>query len=501
MSSPVRKPKKKIQGEANDEIKSYVNAFFESAKLADFFPLSSNTVRQVIQPLLIQICDPTNPNCSVGPSSQITCPEKWCDLKTREKSILCKFRKSLVDFIVENICQKSGSNSTCVNFGSEGKDSNVDISIKSEQGNLISNIDTLHRIQLFLLELFKHVCIFYNDNGNVSLYKIYRFFDMNFYLTDFELGFTNNYTIVTTTVQKTTPTLLSQYFYAFYELFQIDDNNSPFTAYAKMYNDIYNARLETLQTNSQAAAQYTNMDPTYANIYQSIIDKYNLLKSSNTTAYQTKANDEIIDLVSLLSTFEDECYHTQGAYYHVVHLLQKPDIIQLPSECTDETKLNIFCASAIENLCYAYTHASKQKKYLGRVNDALKAATEIKINPTNSGILNAFQVGKTSKTSGVLTIPLSSTQTDIQSILANLLTIIFVPSPLQTSSQQQGPQGGATKNKMKKLLNKHNEPVKKHLQGRTRQVYIDSSRKQYVLIKGNYVRVTHLSASSKVNIF
>lgn len=73
----------------------------------------------------------------------------------------------------------------------------------------------------------------------------------------------------------------------------------------------------------------------------------------------------LIDLLSQLSLYENDSYKTQGAFFHVVLLLQQGRE-NLP--ITDE----MFMISCIENLCFANMHEDRRDKYISRALDALE---------------------------------------------------------------------------------------------------------------------------------
>ena len=67
---------------------------------------------------------------------------------------------------------------------------------------------------------------------------------------------------------------------------------------------------------------------------------------------------------------EDETYHTQGSFFHVVLQLQKKIRMEFT---TESDMLFLLECSLIENLCFAFTRANfraKSDKYRMRVNDA-----------------------------------------------------------------------------------------------------------------------------------
>ena len=74
---------------------------------------------------------------------------------------------------------------------------------------------------------------------------------------------------------------------------------------------------------------------------------------------------------SQVSTAEDETYHTQGSFIHVVTLIQRNVKIEPISYIPKirEIYKNLLLCSVIENSCYSFTHFAidnpdKVKKYI-----------------------------------------------------------------------------------------------------------------------------------------
>jgi len=226
-----------------------------------------------------------------------SCP-RWNVLHDQSLSIsltkpdvnnLVTFRRDLVNFIYTNICNAV----ECKDVGSTEPTSDVNVSItsKSDDGDILASYSTLLNIQSFMVSVFSDIEIF-KENDQTSLYKILRFFDINFYLTNFNpnrINANSSKPILSTNynyIFDNTTNTLSQYFYAFYELFQLEDRELEWCSkYTEQYNSMYNKHKD-LQT------------------YEDVVNKLN----TALTAQQDDNN--IINLVSLLSTFENECYHT-----------------------------------------------------------------------------------------------------------------------------------------------------------------------------------------------
>lgn len=245
------------------------------------------------------------------------------------------FRDALVSFIKGKICSET---TLCKSYGTTKVTSNVDITLSNDEHIMFCFV-TLQNIQEFLKNIFYDDTIFYY-NGKFALFKVTTFFDINFYLSNFEIKrkannnklsllnyyLSNNY--------NSSGVVPSQYIYAFYEY----DNKN----------------IRTIEASE-------------SNEYEIAVTKIEDLESKKLQD-QSKI-DELIDLFSIVSTFEDECYHTQGAFFHVVLMMQRGMNFENDEE-TSEVFNNMLSASIIENLCFAYTHPHKQEKYLSRVNDA-----------------------------------------------------------------------------------------------------------------------------------
>lgn len=398
------------------------------------------------------------------------CP-RWCQIPLDHKLSLYEIRNEFTKYIIENICRQ------CVNVGTVGIDSNVDITLGGS--DISVNIETLSTIQRFLLDLFQDVCFVKGATDSDTLSNISRFFDINFYLSDFAplTPDTGVYRIS----KKYGPIIrkdnspLSQYFYAFYELFQLNSKgfSTLMQQYFATYHSIYNARL---QFNMRMAEEMGFKVSRASNVnYEKLAFRIHKLMEMN------KADETLIDTISLLSTLEDECYHTQGSFFHIVlHNQAGKDNVRL--------LLNpmMLCASAIENLCFAFTHSNKQDKYLHRVDDAIKMLCKMKIKKdtleftiiktilyfTNFTCAPLF----TSSLVRAETLPsrIFTERRRIAVVLSNLIELFF----------------GNLRGGMKVMKAKNGETVKKMTGGRLRNVYIDKQKRQYVRYQGTLTRIT-----------
>ena len=404
-----------------------------------------------------------------------TCP-RWCELQesgklgNAQKTQLYDFRESLVNYVKKKICLQ------CVDFGSKNLTSNVDVTLNHV--DIQVNINTLREIQGFLTQLFEAVCMFQTSDEDgeqfVDLYKVSRFFDLNFYLTNFALTLpkkryatSNTYGIYISRSQEDRLPM-SQYVYAFHEILY-NLNLAGANVYSGIYKQTYD-HLITIITRDISPATLKQEKTGYSNLIgkiSGVIDQIRSFTSVQNPSYsqQDKVN-ELYDLVSLLSTLEDECYHTQGSYFHVVLAMQAKQNVDLTPQ--------MLCASAIENLCFAYSHRSKSNKYMTRVFDALK-----RMPPLSEQLENNIISVISSLQSPLLPSGEYGNYEQIPGTILALLGLIF-PDVRQ---------GGAGV-RLKKLIDKTGTQVKKLIKGRIRNVYVDARRRQYVKFKNQYIRLT-----------
>ena len=438
---------------------------------------------------------------------------RWSDLHNNPNinkenlTILVEFREQLKTFIYDKLC----NGNECKDVGSTEPTSDVNVSItstKKDTSDIAASYSTLLSIHSFIVSVFSDIDIF-KDKGKTSLYKILRFFDINFYLTNFKperitnSKTSNSMPILSsnyTTISENNNNILSQYFYAFYELFQLKESElNRCKIYNKMYNEMYNEHI--------AGRNYEEM-----------------VSNIDTALKGTSDDNKIIDLVSLLSTFENECYHTQGSYYHVVLGLQMGTHMDFDLD----VKCNMLAASAIENLCYAYIHRSNYTKYINRVFDAVKSFDSIdkspdiarrvkslnsidKIPDITSRVKSVDSIDKSSyiasRVKSVDSIDKSpdiasrifaciktlqsniksSEIEEIEEIEKTLLELLKITIPLQT--------GGMLK--LQKMKNKEGLIIKKYINEKERVIYVDNTRKQYVKHKNAYIPISKFRAMTK----
>lgn len=337
--------------------------------------------------------------------------ERWCKghpgsltstwLLVHKHDVVRRFRTTLVGFVMTMFC-----NTTCEDVGSKKDTSDVDITIK--EATISESFAILYKIQSFLKALLGEV----GFKGARPMTKITKFFDLSFFITDFAPNkdvISRQYNTMSTTSANGP---LSQYFYAFFEVFDHHHRlkaSDPLHEYKDGYNAVYMRRMRWFgqdhhNTHALALVNVTKPNaPRGARL---------LLRSlvgwiDNEVKTRTPTADEYIDAVSMLSTLFEECYHTQGAYYHIVQCTQKV--------CTLNLTPQMLCASAIENLCFASTHELKRAKYLKRVENAM-AQVKPAANSLESKIANIIR-------SEVLKLPTNNGAL-INKVLADIYKLI-----------------------------------------------------------------------------
>jgi len=281
--------------------------------------------------------DKLRKNCDLlkglGWSDQIT---KY-DMKTARK--LYRFREYIKRFIMIscNLCDKDIC-TICNAVGSTKLTSDIDVSIYTEIHFSIS-IKRLLVLRNAFRAIFEHDP-FFHHNGKFLPRLVNEYFDINFYLSNFEL--TKDHTknicdfdryFISDCYRNNCKNIVNQYYFASLELRKpkIRRLNSQ---YMKISNDLDNL-LHT--------------DKNIMNIN----------------------NDSVINLTSILSLYEDGSYHTQGSYFHIVMMIQKKIEFNPRTIRDKQIYKNLLSASIIENLCYSYIYIHKREKYLSRVKDGL----------------------------------------------------------------------------------------------------------------------------------
>ena len=270
----------------------------------------------------------------VGWAEQIT---KY-DPKTARK--LYNFREYLKRFIMKrcNLCDKDIC-TICNAVGSTKLTSDIDISINTELNFSIS-IKRLLVLRNALRVIFdggdgsgsSDSCdTFFHHHGKFKLRLVNDFFDINFYLSNFELVKDDKKEIddFDRYYLSGSENLANQYYFAIIEI--IMKIRKVDTQYLRIINELDNAVHSNPNPNPSVIVNYT----------------------------------------SALSLYEDGSYHTQGSYFHIVMMTQKKIKFKIRTARDRQIYKNLLSASIIENLCYSYIYTKKQDKYLSRVKDGL----------------------------------------------------------------------------------------------------------------------------------
>jgi hypothetical protein len=279
-------------------------------------------------------------------------------LDAKKAKSLFEFRDELNKYIIvrcntcdKDICTKCGA------FGSTKLTSDIDVTINSEL-QVLASLKTMIILLNDLYYIFKDDSLFYNGKY-FQLKKVHKFFDINFYISDFSIAKTsiNNKNIknfdtyfISTCYHNNCKNVTNQYYFAFLEFLLFEYGKKKISKkYILNHTKIMRELLKVTE-----------------NLHNSL---------------QSKLSDDIIiNLISILSLYGDEGYHSQGAFFHVVMMLQKKIQFKVKSKKHKIFLKNLISASIIENLCFAYTHYDKKEKYLSRVRDGLYKLKEYNID-------------------------------------------------------------------------------------------------------------------------
>jgi hypothetical protein len=263
--------------------------------------------------------------------------ESSLDQTVKEK--LYNFREDLSTFLM-TICIdvsiikhkiNSKTKTECKSYGSKKITSDIDVSVSGK--DIISNKSAFHNVIQTLKDMFVKEA---NGNANANfnaICNVCHFFDMNFYLSDFGV--------------------------------LRDQDDSSMNQLSSYYlSSAYGQRTPHNQFNyAFEYAEHPCSDNDKNHKYQHyLVDLSEKLKSDADP-------NLIIDLISKISLYEDECYNTQGAFFHVVMIMQRK-IEFMDIRAHKEIYTNMLIASYIENLVFASMHPDNYEKYLNRVNDA-----------------------------------------------------------------------------------------------------------------------------------
>ena len=259
---------------------------------------------------------------------------------------LYKFRQELSQYITQKLCTYPV---TCKSYGSTKSSSDIDVTIDGHILHIRQGLLAYVAINKFIKEVFEHDTIFHNEQGVFDVKKVYHFFDINFYLSNFGIKKS----------EELPDDLLSSYYLSkVYDRATSNEKN--------IKSQFYYSFIDILRKNKEI--NDTDIKEEEEDVYLNKVNKINILLSNS---YDDA--DKIVENLSIVSTFEDECYHTQGAFFHVVLMKQRGIQFRDVSEHLD-VYVNMMYASALENLSFAFTHfdvPSKRNKYLDRYNDAV----------------------------------------------------------------------------------------------------------------------------------
>ena len=309
---------------------------------------------------------------------------------------LYAFRRNLVSVLMQ-VCKQPrnavkpclGAAETkvdieCQDFGSTNIDSDIDVTIKSNC--LVTNVITLRVILEIIESVFESDSFFGNasyNNASLPLENVLQLLDVNFYLS--EMALLKNRSVPLTSVDERDLKkyiLSTDYALSAAASAYDDTTSSPTTKTMKMRRrsqfDYAFYEWSTKKGIEQAAVlnpQYTTQYMFALSIQKKIEHVYLMNNHTALDSSQKEFND-IIRLISELTLTQPECYHTQGAYFHVVLNRQKgidfPASIQKNDTSTRNIWINMLMASCIENLCFALNHHERRQKYMMRVSDALR---------------------------------------------------------------------------------------------------------------------------------
>lgn len=404
-----------------------------------------------------------------------------------------------------------------VSFGSKKITSDIDVTINGRC--FFSSYIILKVIHALLLDLF---------SPQIPFHKIFTFFDMNFYLSDFAFP-----------KQLNVPSFKDKKEQNLSDWIVTESPLQLKLAFLSKANHDNDRGYE------DQVLQLTN-----------ILNKYYLdLKKTNKNIEST-FQDYFINSISYLATFEDECYVTQGAFYHVVLMGQRGVKFTNIKSQEQIRQINfMMTCSLIENLKMAILHAKSEssfQKYIERARDAINRMSEDfkkrsllpyllkylgdnqitqKIysywsgtnNNNEKEVLELSLINNNSNNSieniekylkGLLDYTMQqqelNTENTVWSFISNKIRNINLSKVILDITKESldslkdpkireelyqniisgtGFYGGS---KMKKLTTKDKQSVKKVVSGKERVVYVDSKRCQYVKLNGSFRAIKDL---------
>jgi hypothetical protein len=235
--------------------------------------------------------------------------------------------------------QYNACSTSCNAFGSNQLTSDIDITISGSC--LDKNLERLDMIHKELEKIFGAINIFKNSQGKFDIHKVFKVLDVNFYLSDFEQKRPE--------INQSIQPRLSDYYLA------TDEVQLNYALLVQQLND-----MESYKETVKLLAKY-KMSP---------VQQSNVVDGNN-----------VINAVSFIAAFEDECYLTQGAFFHVVLTMQRGYKFDISGK--EDVWLYMLVCSIIENLKFAVTHLGSRHKYIYRVADAVSRI--VKLSQTLQG--------------------------------------------------------------------------------------------------------------------
>ena len=276
------------------------------------------------------------------------------------KENLFAFRMEL-DGMLKNTCKRVQP-ATCTSFGSTDLTSDIDVTISGAnimvpKDAFIVVVDTLRR--LFLGSGFGSIC------------HVNDFFDYNLYLSDFGMlqhsknpDEIRSY-YVSDDYDRNSPT--SQYQYAFGV--GRDGAREHRSTWASPIKDAQSAVLGCAEQMKFRPKRARDCSHPATNLrYLDLLDRL-----SSELQSDHKTDNVVVDLISKISLYEDECYHASGTFIHVVVMIQRNKLKHLVDQIQTEDRdryINMFKASYVENMLFATHHPASWQKYILRANSA-----------------------------------------------------------------------------------------------------------------------------------
>lgn len=434
--------------------------------------------------------------------------------KVEHNDEIHKFRETL-DIFLKEICSIQLAHDTycassCLSSGSMELTSDIDITVK---GNcLAKNFFHLEALRKTISLIFSKSYFFTDDNGIFDINSVFRFFDINFYISNFAI--------------KKKPIVpedrLSSYWVSdsYNQLRVIKEQSSLF--------GINKSQMDTQEIYDRYKMVILELDNYILKVAQrtddfSIFGQCNTTRNSTSGILESKTNlqdafdsnnereiaNAVVDTISQLATMEDECYVSQGAFFHVVMSMQRGLIFKDVEENAEMKKIYMFMmvCSILENLRFAVHHPGKSRgKYLIRVFDAniiRDPSGQDQLSKSMSKLLQRSDVDindikklqqlRRSKDDKVTFISLEkevkekfalldegTLERKFEELYEHVTTSMYQNNVFCSTSQ-----GG--KMKLKPLLGKDKKQIKKHVDGKMRLIFIDSKRRQYTKRKDGIV--------------